>query len=45
VGLKSKVINGLLQKFTFYKGRYLKSPQQELFTKLLELYKWQIEEL
>lgn len=45
IDFKSNIINGLLQKFTFYKGRYLKSPQQELYTKLLALYKWQMEEL
>lgn len=44
LGLKSKLINGLLQKFTFYKGRYFKSPHQELYQRLLELYNWQIDE-
>ena len=36
--------NGLVQKMTLYKGKYLKSPQQEQFARLLELYKWQMEE-
>jgi hypothetical protein len=36
--------NGLVQKMTLYKGKYFKSPQQEQFARLLELYKWQMEE-
>lgn len=37
-------MNALLQKFTFYKGKYLQSPQQDMFTKLVNLFKFNIEE-
>jgi hypothetical protein len=44
VNLKAKNVNGLLQKFTFYKGKYFVSPQQEMFSKLLDLFKFNMEE-
>lgn len=40
IGLHSGQINGLLQKFTFYKGKYFKSPHTELYQRLLELFNW-----
>lgn len=44
VNLKAKSVNALLQKFTFYKGKYKLSPQQDMFAKLLDLYKFNIDE-
>lgn len=44
VNLKAKSVNALLQKFTFYKGKFLLSPQQDMFSKLLEVLKFNIEE-
>lgn len=44
-GIKGKTIPTVLQKLTFYRGKYLKSPQSEVYKKLMEVYKWQLDEL
>ena len=41
---KGDNLNNLLIKLNYYKGKYLRSPQQVLFDKLLEIYKYNQEE-
>ena len=44
IDFKGDNLNSLLIKFNYYKGRYLQSPQQILYEKLLEIYKYNQEE-
>ena len=40
IDFKGDNLNSLLIKFNYYKGRYLRSPQQIMYEKLLEIYKY-----
>lgn len=44
MNLKDKNLNALLSKFAFYKGKFRLSPQQDMFNKLLDVLKYNIEE-
>ena len=40
IDFKGENLNSLLIKFNYYKGKYLRSPQQIMYEKLLEIYKY-----
>jgi len=44
VNLKARNVNALLHKFSFYKGKFQLSPQQDMFNKLLDVLKFNIDE-
>jgi hypothetical protein len=44
IDFKGENLNSLLIKFNYYKGKYLRSPQQVIYEKLLEIYKYNQEE-
>ena len=44
VNIKAKSLNAIIHKVPFYKGKFLVSPQQDMFAKLLEVLKFNLEE-
>ena len=44
IDFKGANLNSILIQFNYYKGKYLRSPQQAMYEKLLEIYKYNQEE-
>lgn len=44
IDFKGESLNNLLIKFNYYKGKFLRSPQQIMYEKLLEIYKYNQDE-
>lgn len=44
IDFKGENLNNLLIKFNYYKGKFLRSPQQIMYEKLIEIYKYNQEE-
>jgi len=44
IDFKGENLHFLLMKFNYYKGQYNRSPQQIMYDKLLEIYKYNQEE-
>lgn len=41
-GIEAPSIHPLLAKFTYYKGKYMKTPQQEIYKRLISLFEFNI---
>ena len=45
IDFKGDNLNSLLMKFNYYKGKYMRSPQQIMYERLLEIFKYNQEEM